>query len=44
MSKISLDNLAVDGAELSEAELGQIAGGKWMATWSKDGKPTEWAM
>ncbi|MGI5284572.1 putative ATP-grasp target RiPP [Nonomuraea polychroma] len=42
MSKISLNDLAIDGAELTEAELGDVAGGRWVESWKIGGKPAEW--
>ncbi|WP_372455608.1 putative ATP-grasp target RiPP [Sphaerisporangium fuscum] len=39
---MSLDDLAFDGAELTEAELGEVAGGRWSVSWTTGGKPSEW--
>ncbi|MEV8635148.1 putative ATP-grasp target RiPP [Streptosporangium sp. NPDC051023] len=41
-SKISLEDLPFEGAELSEAELGEISGGRWHVTWYTKGRPAEW--
>ncbi|WP_171074238.1 hypothetical protein [Nonomuraea basaltis] len=42
MSKISLNDLAIDGAELTDAELGDVAGGRLTVCWTTGGKATEW--
>ncbi|WP_433349732.1 putative ATP-grasp target RiPP [Microtetraspora malaysiensis] len=45
MSKIKLDDLAFDGAELSEGDLGLVGGGRMpemKVTWYIGGKPAEW--
>ncbi|MGI5491831.1 putative ATP-grasp target RiPP [Microtetraspora malaysiensis] len=45
MSKIKLDDLALDGAELSEGDLGLVGGGRMpemKVTWYIGGKPAEW--
>jgi putative ATP-grasp target RiPP len=41
MSKISLNDLAIDGAELTDAQLGDVAGGMTV-TWYIGGRPAEW--
>jgi putative ATP-grasp target RiPP len=41
MSKISLNDLAIDGAELTDAQLGDVAGGS-KVTWYINGRPAEW--
>ncbi len=41
-SKISLEDLPFEGAELSEAELGEVNGGRWSVSWRIGGKPAEW--
>ncbi|GAA3203200.1 hypothetical protein [Nonomuraea helvata] len=42
MPKISLNDLAVDGAELTDAELGDVTGGRMSVSWYVGGKPAEW--
>ncbi|MFF5205575.1 putative ATP-grasp target RiPP [Streptosporangium sp. NPDC000396] len=42
MSKISIDDLPFEGAELSEAELGEVSGGRWSVSWYIKGRPAEW--
>ncbi|MGW0589332.1 putative ATP-grasp target RiPP [Streptosporangium sp. NPDC002607] len=46
MSKIKIDDLPFEGAELTEAQLGQVAGGLSMEIWQitgyKNGKACEW--
>ncbi|MCK2219352.1 putative ATP-grasp target RiPP [Actinomadura sp. ATCC 31491] len=46
MSKIKIDDLSFEGAELSQAELGEVAGGRrkeWVASaWTLDDVPYEW--
>ncbi|GGK81111.1 hypothetical protein Sme01_44410 [Sphaerisporangium melleum] len=42
MSKISLEDLAFEGPELSDAELGEVAGGRMVVSWYLKGKPAEW--
>ncbi|MER5621331.1 putative ATP-grasp target RiPP [Streptosporangium sp. NPDC002544] len=42
MSKITIDDLPFEGAELTEAQLGEVAGGRWsVSAWKKD-LPCEW--
>ncbi|WP_171074962.1 hypothetical protein [Nonomuraea basaltis] len=42
MSKISLNDLAVDGAELTDAQLGDVAGGRMTVSWYIKGQAAEW--
>ncbi|MCW2882469.1 MAG: hypothetical protein JWQ95_6569 [Sphaerisporangium sp.] len=42
MSKITLENLAFEGPELTDAELGDIAGGQMHVSWYIGGRPAEW--
>lgn len=44
MSKISLNDLAIDGAELTDAQLGDVAGGAMVESWRINGKPAEWTV
>jgi putative ATP-grasp target RiPP len=44
MSKISLNDLAIDGAELTDAQLGDVAGGGSEVSWRINGKPAEWTV
>lgn len=43
-NRIGLEDLALEGAELSEAELGEVSGGRWHVTWYIKGKPAEWSV
>ncbi|MEV0200028.1 putative ATP-grasp target RiPP [Nonomuraea sp. NPDC050691] len=46
MSKITIDDLPFEGAELTDAELGEVAGGakpQWqVSAWTLDDVPYEW--
>ncbi|GAA0836566.1 putative ATP-grasp target RiPP [Streptosporangium amethystogenes subsp. fukuiense] len=43
MSKITIDDLPFEGAELTEAELGEVDGGqKWSVSAWKKNLPCEW--
>ncbi|WP_326642446.1 putative ATP-grasp target RiPP [Streptosporangium sp. NBC_01755] len=43
MSKISIDDIPFEGAELSEAELGEVAGGRMTVSWrNSKGQASEW--
>lgn len=46
MSKITIDDLPFGGAELTDAELGQVSGSRqkeWVASaWTLDDVPYEW--
>ncbi|MER6173107.1 putative ATP-grasp target RiPP [Streptosporangium sp. NPDC001681] len=43
MSKITIDDLPFEGAELGEAELGEVSGGRpWSVSAWKKGLPCEW--
>ncbi|MEU8244937.1 putative ATP-grasp target RiPP [Nonomuraea sp. NPDC048916] len=46
MSKITIDDLPFEGAELTDAELGEVAGSRrkeWVASaWTLDDVPYEW--
>ncbi|MFC0860735.1 putative ATP-grasp target RiPP [Sphaerimonospora cavernae] len=53
MKKIGIDDLPFAGAELTEAELGDVSGGRppaddggmgpgWKVTWYRNGRPAEW--
>ncbi|MEV4113715.1 putative ATP-grasp target RiPP [Nonomuraea sp. NPDC049695] len=44
MSKITIDDLPFGGKELTDAELGEVAGGRrWEASaWTLDDVPYEW--
>ncbi|WP_083502483.1 putative ATP-grasp target RiPP [Sphaerimonospora mesophila] len=42
MSKISIEDIPFEGAELTEAELGEVNGGRATVSWYLKGKPAEW--
>ncbi|GIH76628.1 putative ATP-grasp target RiPP [Planobispora longispora] len=44
MSKFSIDDIPFEGAELTEAELGEVAGGRMSVSWKIGGKPAEWVI
>ncbi|MEV7011043.1 putative ATP-grasp target RiPP [Streptosporangium sp. NPDC051022] len=42
MSKINIDDIPFEGAELSDAELGEVSGGRMHVSWMIGGRPAEW--
>mgnify|MGYP006964479161 CR=1 FL=1 len=44
MQKIKIEELAFDGPELTEAELGQVNGSRYSVCWYQGGRPVEWVV
>ncbi|MEU0521197.1 putative ATP-grasp target RiPP [Streptosporangium sp. NPDC006007] len=45
MSKINIDDIPFEGAELSEAELGEVSGGRMSVSWrNSKGQACEWTV
>lgn len=44
VQKIKIEELAFDGPELTEAELGQVNGSRYSVCWYQGGRPVEWVV
>ncbi|GAA3442877.1 putative ATP-grasp target RiPP [Planomonospora venezuelensis] len=44
MTKINIDDIPFEGAELTDAELGEVSGGRQSVSWRIGGRPAEWVI